>query len=93
MKSKQTQLILAFAGLTHAGATSPIHIAQHSPLARPMHGFTMSDPSARSAGHDGVWAFSLLSGVIGLGLALGGSTDPDQDSDENPPDAHAWPEI
>lgn len=87
MRSKRTQLILAFAGLTHAGVMSPIHVAHHNPLDRPASGFAVSVPG----GQEGAFAFSLLSGLVSLALAVGGLSDPDDDHDKSRPDVDAEP--
>lgn len=84
MKSRKIQVILAFAGMIHAFA--PVGIGEQTPdrgsgfdrgvMMQPFAG-TMLTSSATEM--TGVRTLSLMSGILGLGLAIGAARDPDED--------------
>ena len=82
MKFHLPKIVIASAGLIHAGVTAPR--SEFKPDDTPPERNTMSaPPSACPGGLDGARVLSLMSAVLGLGLAIG-AMNSDDDRDDEP---------
>lgn len=82
MKHHKLRIVLGFAGLIHAGVG--VHLVEQSGDLPPIPAATPCTPATAL---DGAQALTLLSGVLGFGLAMGGLADRDDESGDAEPRA------
>lgn len=80
MKSHLPKVVVASAGLIHAGVTAPQ--SEFKPDNKPPECGTMSaTPTPCPGGQDGGRAITLMCAVVGLGLAIGAMNSDDERDD------------